>query len=273
MQRIRSIHRPFLVAALTLGALSFSAHAAESLKAGIYPSYPPLDMRDPATNELTGFDVELGKALSTKLGRPVDWVETNFAELIAATTTGRIEIFFNGMDDTPARQQQIAFVDYLRSGSQFLTMASSNITTPKAVCGKKVGISRLTNDPAVFARWNAATCEKAGLPAAVYMPAENSVDARSQMKQGRTDVVMMDSLTIPYIIQQNQGAFKTVGEPVEFQPMGIGVAKGDKALQLQVADAMQKLIDDGSYARLLDKWGLSASSAIPKVTINNAPLR
>src|SRR5258707_7424117 len=89
------------------------AMAAEQIKAATYRSSPPLDMRDPASNQLTGFDIELGMALSQKLGRPFDWVETNYSELIAATKTGRVDIFLNGMFDTPERQQQFGFVDYL----------------------------------------------------------------------------------------------------------------------------------------------------------------
>ena len=34
-----------------------------SIKVAIVPNYPPMEFRDPATNTLTGFDVELGEAL------------------------------------------------------------------------------------------------------------------------------------------------------------------------------------------------------------------
>lgn len=264
---MKKMHR-MLLTVVAIASLCGTVRAAEPIKAGIYPSYPPLDMRDPATNELTGFDLELGAALAARLDRPLDWKETSYSELIPAVKTGRIEIFFNGMFDTPERQEQIGFVDYLRSGSQFITLASSPFRTPESLCGKKVGISRITSAPAAMQRWSQAVCEKSGKPAAIYVPAENSVDARSQMMQGRTDAVMMDSLTIPYVIAQNRKAFVTVGDPIEYMSMGIGVAKGDAALQNRLAVALQTLVDNGSYAKLLKKWGLSPTSAIPKVTIN-----
>ena len=248
-----------------------TAIAAEPIKAGTYPSYPPLDMRDPASNQLTGFDIELGMALSQKLGRPFDWVETNYSELIAATKTGRVDIFFNGMFDTPERQQQIGFVDYLQSGSQFVTLTASADKTLLAFCGKKVGISRMTSAPAVLARWNTDVCAKAGHPAAIYVPAENSIDARSQMKQGRVDAVMMDSLTVPYVISQDK-TLAMVGEPIEYTSMGIGVAKGKEEQGKQVALALQSLIDGGSYAKLMKRWGLPSTSALSSVTINGKPI-
>jgi polar amino acid transport system substrate-binding protein len=78
----------------------------------------------------------------------------------------------------------------------------------------------------------------------------------------------MDSLTSPYVLAHETEKFVTVGEPLEYQVMGIGVSKDDKALQKDLAAALQKLIDDGTYAKLLQKWNLSASSALTKVTLN-----
>ncbi len=261
-----------LLSTVGLFGIAHHAQAADAIKAGTYPSYPPLDMRDPTTSTLTGFDIELGAALSKKMGKPFSWVETNYAELIAATKTGRVDIFFNGMFDTSEREKEIGFVDYLRSGSQFVALATSPNKTPISMCGKRVGISRMTSAPAVLARWNASDCVKQGLPEAIYVPAENSIDARMQMKQGRVDAVMMDSLTVPYIVAQDK-TLTMVGDPIEYTNMGIGVAKGETALGKAVAVALQSLIDDGSYAALMTKWNLPTTSALPKVLFNNAPVQ
>lgn len=257
-----------MMSAIAFAASCAGAAATEPIKAGVYPNYPPLDMRDPATNQLAGFDVELAGLLAVNMKRPLAWTETNYAELIPAVKTGRIQIFFNGMFDTPERQQQVAFVDYLRSGDQFITLPGSTVKSLKGLCGRRVGISRLTSTPMVFSRWSEATCVKAGLAPAVYVPAENSIDARMQLRQGRTDAVMMDSLTIPFVIKQSGNQFITVGDPIESKLMGVGVDKEDPALQRQLAAALQTIMDDGSYKQLLAKWGLPADSALTKATIN-----
>ena len=71
----------FLAAALACAAIA-SAMAIElppeiakqgSIKVAIVPNYPPMEFRDPATNTLTGFDVELGEALGKKLGVKFDF--------------------------------------------------------------------------------------------------------------------------------------------------------------------------------------------------------
>lgn len=264
--------RPLLALAATVllsaGAMYGPQAAAEKIPVGIYPSYPPLDMRDPETSKLKGFDIDLAEAMARKMDAQIAWQESSYAELVPATQTGRIRMFFNGMFDTPLRQQQISFVDYLQSGNQFIVPADKPVGDPLDLCGKKVAISRSTSAPASLEKWNKDSCAKAGRPAAIYLPAENSIDARMQMQQGRADAVMMDSLTIPYVIAQSHNKLATVGQPLDFSLMGIGVTKGDQALERRVAGALQALIDDGTYGKLIAKWGLSSTSAVRKATLN-----
>ena len=59
------LKRSIVVAAL-FGAMTVGANAGQvpsALNVGVYPSYPPLDMRDPATGALSGFDIELSHEL------------------------------------------------------------------------------------------------------------------------------------------------------------------------------------------------------------------
>jgi polar amino acid transport system substrate-binding protein len=240
---------------------------------GVYPSYPPLDMRDPATGALSGFDVELGQQLAKRLGTSFDMQETAFAQLVASVQTGRIKLFFNGMNDTAPRRELISFVDYLRSGTQFMVRATDAGAAPNEddLCGKKIAGSRSTNLPGQIAEWSKTHCEGKGRPAVVFLGADNNIDARSQLKQGRADAMAQDSLTIPFIQAQEKGVYRTVGEPFDMTIMGIGVAKSDLALQTALASALQVMIDDGEYAALLTRWNLPASSAVSHATINGAP--
>jgi polar amino acid transport system substrate-binding protein len=239
---------------------------------GIYPSYPPLDMRDPSTGALSGFDIELGQQLAKRLGTRFDMQETAFAQLVASVQTGRIRLFFNGMNDTAPRRELISFVDYLRSGTQFMVRAADAgaIASEDDLCGKKIAGSRGTNLPGQIAEWSKTHCETSGKPAVVYLGADNNLDARSQLKQGRADAMAQDSLTIPFAQIQEQGVYRTVGEPFDMTVMGIGVTKSDLALQAALASALQAMIDDGEYAAMLGKWNLPATSAISRVTVNGA---
>jgi polar amino acid transport system substrate-binding protein len=253
--------------------LTLAAAAAEPahIPVGVYPSYPPLDMRDPASGELKGFDIELGRRLAQKLGASFDLQETAFAQLVASVQTGRIKLFFNGMNDTAPRRELTGFVDYLRSGTQFMARAADSYPDETALCGKKIAGSRSTNLPSQIAAWSQAHCEGQGRAAVVFLGADNNIDARSQLKQGRADAMAQDSLTIPYVQAQEAGVYQTVGEPFDMTIMGVGVDKTDASLQGALVRALQAMIDDGSYAEILKTFGLPASSAIARATVNGAP--
>jgi len=243
--------------------------ARGTLIAAIVPNYPPLDMRDPATNELTGLDVDLGNAIAAKLGLKIEWQETSFEQMVSAIDTGRADAIISGMTDLATRHDKVTFIDYLRSGPQFFVQASRAKAFPDmlALCGKTVGTSRRTSFPGEIAAWSEANCKPAGKPAITVVGTDGSADARTQLRQGRVDAAMQGNETLPYVMGLEPNAYVAVGERISSQFTGIGVAKGAADLQEAIASALGELVTDGSYKKILDKWKLS-EDAIEKVTIN-----
>src|SRR6266436_3035782 len=164
----RCMMRFFLAAALFSGVTA-SAFAIElppeiakqgSIRVAVVPNYPPMEFRDPATNTLTGFDVELGEALGRKLGIKIVWQETSFDQMMPAIATGRVDAILSGMTDMASRQDTATFVDYLRNGPRFFAQQSraAEFKEPVALCGKNVGASRRTSFPKEIAAWSDAHC-------------------------------------------------------------------------------------------------------------------
>ena len=231
------------------------------------PNYPPLEFRDPATGALTGFDVELGDAIAAKLGRRAVWQETSFDQMLAALQTGRVDAILSGMSDVATRHDAASFVDYLRTAPQFLIQQSraGEFKDAAALCGRKVGASRRTLFPKNIAAWSEANC-----PAdrqIVFVGTDGSADARSQLKQGRIDAAVQGNETLPYVMDQEPGAFQTLGAPFGGSLNGIALPVKDTALQQAVAAALDAMIADGSYGKLLAKWKLTPN-ALEKATIN-----
>jgi polar amino acid transport system substrate-binding protein len=109
-----------------------------SITVAIVPNYPPLEFRDPATNALSGFDVELGEALGRKLGIKIVWQETSFDQFMPSIATGRVDAILSGMTDYATRHQTATFVDYLQSGPHFFVQLSrvAEFKDMAALCGK-----------------------------------------------------------------------------------------------------------------------------------------
>lgn len=265
----------FAFAALTLHAGASHADALADIKAkgtltvGIVPNYPPLDMRDPATNKLTGFDVEFGEAIAKKLGISIEWKETSFEQLLSGIKTRRLDAVISGMTDLPPRQEVATFVDYLQSGPQFFTQAKrkAEFADMSAICGKSVGASRRTSLPKEIEKWSASNCVAKNLPPIKYVGTEGSADARTQLRQGRIDAAMQGNETMPYLFAQDPDTYAYIGEPVTMTLFGIALPKEEKGLHEAVAQAVTEIIKDGTYSELTKKWDLSKNN-ISNVTIN-----
>lgn len=264
-----------LVAAAFLGAMSASVMAIElpaeivkrgSLKVALVPNYPPMEFRDPATNALSGFDVDLGEAIGRKLGVKIEWTETSFAEFMPSISTGRVDAILSGFTDYASRHEIASFVDYLRSGPKFFVQQSraSEFKDMAALCGKKVGASRRTMFPAEVDKWSQKNC---GSNPIQFVGTDGSADARTQLRQGRIDAAVQGNETLPYLMDLEPGTYAPVGDPFATQFTGIALPVKEKALQQAILEAVDALIADGTYRTLLAKWKLN-DNGLEKATIN-----
>jgi polar amino acid transport system substrate-binding protein len=261
---------PTLFAGLMASASVFAAVPAGikdkgEITAAIVPNYPPMDFKDTASNTLTGLDVDLGNALAERLGVKISWQETAFEQMVSGLVTKRFDIILSGMTDTAERQKSVTFVDYFTSGPQLYTLTkNTELNQPIDLCGKKVGTSRRTTWPAEIAEWSKQNCEAAGKPAIIVTGSEGSADARAQLRQGRLDAAMQGSETIPYLMAQEKDTYKPIGLAISKQFTGLGVSKSNPELAKAIAEAMQAMVDDGTYGKILKKWNLE-QGAVAKI--------
>jgi polar amino acid transport system substrate-binding protein len=260
-------------------AASASAQAAElpgeikqtgTLRLTVNSTYAPMEYRDPATNELVGLDIDVANELAKRLGVKIAWSETPFAELIPSLQTKRADFIISGISDRSSRRETADFVDYLTTGPQFFVMADSEAKVATDLCGKKVGTTRSTSFPVEIEKWSKQNCEANGKPAIQYVPGENSIDVRNQLKQGRIDAAVQGSETLPYAQQQEASKYRVVGEPFAKGFQGIMFRKDETALREVVTEKLSAMIADGSYKGILDKYGLDGN-AVAQPLMNAAP--
>ncbi len=248
------------LAATLIATAAGAADLPDSLHLAINSTYAPMEFHDPATNELKGLDVDLAEAIATKLGLKITWTDVPFEQLVPALTTGRTDFVISGFSDRGSRRETMDFVDYLSTGPQFFTLDASAAQAPPDLCGLKVGTVRSTSFPIEIEKWSKANCEAAGKPAIQYVPGENSIDVRSQLKQGRIDAAVQGSETLPYAQSNEPGKYRILGTPIAQGYQGIAFRKDAGPLRAAVTGALAGLIQDGGYAAILAKWGLSANA-------------
>jgi polar amino acid transport system substrate-binding protein len=238
---------------------------AGKLVAATQPNYPPIAYKDPATNTLTGFDIDLGEAIAKELGLKIEWQETAFAQMISSLQTQRVDIALAGMSDLPARREVVDFIDYMKTGPQFFTTTNraGELKTIEDLCGRKVGASRSTNWPGQMEELSKATCVAKGKKPMEVIGTEGSVDARTQLKSGRLDAAVQGSETLPYFQKQEPNTIVLIGTPFSEQLSGIPVAKTEPGLRDAIKGAMDRLQQKGIYDQILAKYGLSGAKLTP----------
>ena len=256
-----------------------TAHAAElpetikqagQLRLTINSTYAPMEYRDPETNQLVGLDVDLANEIAKRLGVKIVWSETPFAELIPSLQTRRADFIISGISDRMSRREVADFVDYLTTGPQFFVLTDHAAKSVADLCGIKVGTTRSTSFPTEIEKWSRQNCEASGKPAVQYVPGENSIDVRNQLKQGRIDAAVQGSETLPYAQKQEVGKYRVLGEPFSTGYQGIMFRKDDVALREVVTEHLAAMISDGSYKAILDKYGLGAN-AVAQPMMNASP--
>lgn len=261
------------VLALGLVAPSKAAELPDRIKkagkivVATMPNYAPITFKDPATNKLTGFDIDLGEALAKELGVAIEWQEIAFAQMIPSLQTGRVDIALAGMSDLPARREIVDFVDYMKSGAQFYVTSATaaTIKTPEDLCGKKVGASRSTNWPRQITEWSQVNCVAKGKPAIEAIGTEGSADARTQLKTQRIDGAVQGNETLAYLQSQEPNTYVLIGEAFTTSLSGIPVLKTETQLRDAVKEAIERLQQKGIYDEILKKYGLQANKLSPIV--------
>jgi polar amino acid transport system substrate-binding protein len=233
------------------------------------PNYAPITFKDPATNTLMGFDIDLGTAIAKELGVKIEWQEIAFAQMLPSLQTGRVDTVLAGMSDLPTRRDVADFVDYMTSGPQFYTISAlaGTIKTPEDLCGKSVGASRSTNWPAQMTEWSQTNCVAKGKPAMNVVGTEGSVDARTQLKTERLQGAVQGNETLPYFQALEPNTYVLLGTAFTQSLVGMPFAKSETALRDAVKAAIERLQASGEYDKMLAKYGLQANKLTP-ISIN-----
>ncbi|HWD06894.1 MAG TPA: ABC transporter substrate-binding protein [Amycolatopsis sp.] len=218
-----------------------------------------------------GYEVDLAKAIGAKLGLTVSYQDMAFGSLITSLQSGRVDLTMAAMNDTKERQQQIDFVDYFSSGITIMVRKGNpdGITGPDTLCGKNVAVVEGTSHQK-FAAEQSAKCTQAGKPAITVTATDSDTQNQNQLRTGRVAAILNDLPSAVYISRTaGDGKFFEVvpGQPIDGGPYGIGFSKSNAKLRDAVKQALQELITDGTYGKILQAWGVE-QGAVKEATVN-----
>ncbi|WP_037913079.1 ABC transporter substrate-binding protein [Actinacidiphila yeochonensis] len=244
------------------------------VKVGTDASYAPMEQTENGT--IVGIDPDIAAAMSKQLGVRFEFTNGTFDGLITSLYTGREDAVMSSMSDTKKRQQGIDdngkktgtgvdFVDYYMSGSSLLVKKGNpdHVTQLTDLCGRTVAVQRGTIYEDAFNQQKKA-CGSKGLKVESY---DTDAEAQTRVKAGGAVADLNDTPVAAYIAQKSGGAFEVAGSPADAGPFGIATAKDNAQLRDALLAAMNAIIADGTYTKVLQKWN-ATSGAIQQAAVN-----
>lgn len=246
------------------GLLPDSVTKDGKLTIGMDTSYAPAEFLAEDGKTPVGYDVDLAKALGKIFGLEAEPITSTFDSIIPSVGS-KYDLGISSFTITPERSKAVDFVSYYKAGSTW-AVAKGN---PKKfdsskLCGLKIAVQTGTTQEEEV---NKANEECPADSKIEVLSSKLQTDVTTNVVTGKAVAFYADSPVAGYAISQTDGALEALGEDVGVAKQGVAIAKGDSGTAEAVQKAIQKLMDDGTYAKLLDHWGVS-SGAIDKAEIN-----
>ncbi|NUT32314.1 MAG: ABC transporter substrate-binding protein [Hamadaea sp.] len=234
---------------------------------GTEATYAPAEFLAEDGKTVIGFDIDLFKAVAARLGLTADFQQSTFGAIIPGVQTGKYELGVSAFTVNNERKQQALMVTYFSAGTQWAVKKDNpqgvSIDEP---CGKKVAVQKDTvqvDDVTV----RSTACTSAGKPAVTINPYPGQDAVANSVVSGKDDAMLADSPVTAYAVKQTDGALQTLGDIYDSAPYGYVAAKTQTQFAEVLKEAVQSLIDDGSYLQVLQVWGVE-SGAIKTSQIN-----
>ncbi|MBR3448793.1 MAG: ABC transporter permease subunit [Oscillospiraceae bacterium] len=242
----------------------------ETFTVGFDAEFPPYGYQNEA-GEYVGFDLSLAEEVCSRRGwtlvkQPIDWNSKDM-EL----KTSAIDCIWNGFTINGRENDYTWSVPYVDNSQVVVVKKGSDITALNDLEGKVVAVQA---DSSALAAFTGDDAEESNIAlAASFRDLQQVGDYNTaflNLESGAVDAVCMDIGVANYEIEKRGDQFVMLSEHVSSEQYGIGFLKGNTALRDSVQETLFEMLDDGSFARIADEWGLSGSVCLSRETENKA---
>ena len=229
--------------------------AAKTFTVAVAVGSPPDDFRD-AQGEIAGWEIDILRAATAAMGLTLDLRPATFDTLIPGLQAKRFDAAVGQMGVTTVREKVVDMVGTLIANEEFAALADSTIKVGGLddLCGLTVGTTRGSREM-VFVADQQPKCAAAGRQPVNALAFNDGNGAAEAVMSKRADLFWLGSTAISYFVGQSKGRAKVVGAYTDRSYIGIALPK-DSDMARPVQAAVQHLVDDGTYAKIVSKWGL-----------------
>lgn len=206
-------------------------------------------LKNPANNEVEGFDVDIAKALAKSIlgdETKLELKEVTSKTRIPMLDNNEIDLIIATMTITEERKEQVDFSEvYFKAGQSLLVKKGSAIQSIDDISkGTKVlAVKGSTSVDNIIEK----------TPDATVLEFDNYQDAFAALKAGQGDVLTTDNAILYGMMAQDAG-YEVVGEPFTDEPYGIAIKKGETALVDAVNEELAAMKSSGEYKKIYEHW-------------------
>jgi polar amino acid transport system substrate-binding protein len=249
--------------------LPASVRSRGVLQVGTDASYAPLSSFGPDGRTIIGMEPDLGVQIGHILGVRLQFGNVDFALLRQRVASGGLDLAISAMTDTPERAKSADFVNYFRTGTSIVVQRGNpaGVTELNDLCGKVVAVESGTTQVDLLARTQPNCVNK---PIIVKTYPTNS-DALVQLRTGRAAAVLNDFPPAVFLVNDvRTRAQYQLASTLQYEPAlyGIAVAKSQHGLRDAVQGAMEQLLKNGEYSKILAHRHV-LNGAVQQITINS----
>ena len=236
----------------------------ERLIVGLDQGSNLFSFRDPATGQLTGFDVDLAREIARDIfgdPRQVEFRSLTSANRLEALENNQVDVVIRSMSITCARRERVTFsVPYYQAYQRVLTVRGSGITEIEHLEGRRVCVAAGTTSASRL--WE-------DLDRITVLSVNTWADCLVAIQQNQVDAITTDDAILVGITAQDP-YLEIVGPQLDAEPYGVGIAKSTPeyntdGLVRQVNSTLERIRSDGTWDRMYSTWlsGLGPNPGMP----------
>lgn len=239
---------------------SFHLVMAGTLTVATDPSHTPQTFIDPdQPTQYDGSDLDLIREIGKRLCPQTTMLKVAFDAIIPGLITPalgsqRYDLAISAFPMSANLQQQVDMIPYFQAGKSLLVLAGNpqHITSLASLCGKPVAVQQGTAAFSELSQQAQSACSSNPIQVLNFTSEDAAV---AQLLNGGVVATYQDSPVTDYYVFQNQGKLAQGPLIVPVSPEGIVMRKDNPDLEKAVKKALCAMVQDGTYATILKKWG------------------